>query len=90
MISKLCNLLTSKNENIYSSAAVTLSCIFVYDQSPQFIDKAILEGVFPKFLQILYSGGSTEIYHKILFGLSNITGGFQSHIDAFFQEEELV
>ena len=90
MISKLCNLLTSKDDSIYTAATDILCCIFAYEKSPALIDKAILEGVFTKFLQILYSGGSSSIYNKILFGLSNITGGVKSHIYAFMQEEELV
>ena len=61
-----------------------------YETSPDLIDKAILAGILPKFLHLLYTGGNCTILHKILWGLSNITGGYKNHINAFVQEEELV
>ena len=90
VITKLCTLLASKDANIYTPVALTLACTFVYDESPTIIDRAILDGVLQKFLNILYSGGGSELYHQILWGLSNITGSYCSHVDAFLQEEELV
>ena len=90
VISKLCFLLTSKNVNIFTAAAVTLSGSFVYAESPEIIDKAILEGVLQKFLDLLYSGGCSDLIKKILWGISNISGGHNSHVAAFIQEEELV
>ena len=90
VIIKLCSNLQSENANIYTPSAVTLASSFVYDESPAIIDKAILEGVLKHFLNLLYTGGCSDLLHKILWGLSNITGGYVSHVSAFIQEEELV
>ena len=90
VIIKLCSLLQSENASIYTPSAVILASSFVYDESPAIIDKAILEGVLKHFLNLLYTGGCSDLLHKILWGLSNITGGYVSHVSAFIQEEELV
>ena len=90
VIAKLCGLLKSKNSDIFMKAAKVLSMFFSSDQFPDVINNAILEGVFPGMLQLLYTALDSESLGIILFGLSNITGGHYQHVTAFLEEEELV
>ena len=89
-ISKLCYLVSNENSLISHHAAYTLGCAFVQEDSSDIIDHAIAEGVFTKFLQLLYRSGDTDDLRKYLWGLSNISGGTAEHVAAFIQEEELV
>ena len=89
-ISKLCYLVSNENSTISHHAAYTLSCAFVQEDSSEIIDQAITEGVFDKFLQLLYRSGKTDELSKYLWGLSNISGGTTEHVAAFIQEEELI
>ena len=90
VITKLCELLKSKNSAIFLEASKVLSMLFVYEKSPSIIDTAILEGVLPNLLQLLFSSIDQESIKMILFGLSNITGGTHEHVFAFIIEELLV
>ena len=90
VIAKLCGLLKSKNSDIFMKAAKVLSMFFSSGQFPDVINNAILEGVFPGMLQLLYSALDSDSLGIILFGLSNITGGHHQHVTAFLEEEELV
>ena len=90
VIAKLCGLLKSKNSDIFMKAAKILSMFFSFEEYPDVINNAIFEGVFPGMLQLLYSALDSESLGIILFGLSNITGGHESHVTAFLNEEELV
>ena len=74
VITKLCGLLKSKNSAIFLEASKILSMLFVYEKSPTIIDTAILEGVLPNLLQLMFSSIDQESMKLILFGLSNITG----------------
>ena len=60
MIAKLCGLLKSKNSDIFMKAAKILSIFFSSEAYPDVINNAILEGVFPGMLQLLYSALDSE------------------------------
>ena len=90
VIAKLCGLLKSKNADIFMKAAKVLSMFFSSEEYPDVINYAIVEGVFPGMLQLLYSALDSESLGIILFGLSNITGGHEQHVTAFLNEEQLV
>lgn len=77
VIAKLCGLLKSKNSDIFMRAAKVLSMFFSSEEYPDVINNAIVEGVFPGMLQLLYSALDSESLGIILFGLSNITGGHE-------------
>ena len=79
-----------KKSAIFLKAANILSSLFAYEKSPSIIDTAILEGVLPNLLQLLFSSLDQESIKIILFGLSNITGGTHEHVFAFIIEELLV
>ena len=87
VIAKLCGLLKSKNADIFMKAAKVLSMFFSSEEYPDVINYAIVEGVFPGMLQLLYSALDSESLGIILFGLSNITGGHEQHVTAFLNEE---